>query len=441
MKKLVFLLLGCTSLWAAEFKAGVGRMVITPDLPIWLSGYAARTNPATGILHDLWAKALALEDDRQHRVVIVTTDLIGLPRQISDAVAAQVQKQCGLDRSQLLFNSSHTHSGPAVLPNLSVMFDFNPDDQERCLRYSQKLTEALVAVAHTAISNLAPARLSIGHGSAHFAINRRESTSKGMRIGLNPGGPTDPDVPVLKVTTPAGQLKAILFGYACHNTTLGADLYNVNGDYAGFAQLELEKAHPGTTALFMILCGADQNPSPRGKVELAAQYGKSLAEAVDRVLAGESRNINPPIRTDFKAIQLDLAAHDRSTFEKEAQNPDRFRRRRAKLMLKSYDEGHPIRQITYPVQTLRLSTDFTLVALGGEVVVDYALRLKREYPRKNLIVAGYCNDVMCYIPSQRVLREGGYEVVDSMIYYGQPGPFQETIEDTIIQAVRDLLKD
>ncbi len=404
MNKIFILLLSCCPLYAAGFKAGVGRAVITPELPIWLSGYAARTNPATGILHDLWAKALALEDDQRQRVVIVTTDLVGLPRGVSEEVAARVQKQFGLHRSQLLLNSSHTHSGPVVYPNLNVMFNFDAADTERSIRYSRKVTDSLVTVVGAAIASLAPARIAIGHGSALFAINRRAASAKGVRLGVNPAGPTDPDVPVIKVSDLNGQLRAILFGYACHNTTLGGDLYKINGDYAGFAQIELEKSHPGASALFFILCGADQNPSPRGKVELAMKHGKSLAEAVDRVLAGDLHAVNPPIRTAFKNISLDFAPHDRAVFEKEAQGPDHFRQRRANLMLKAYDAGQPVREVSYPIQTVRLANDLTLVALGGEVVVDYALRLKREYPRENLIITGYFNDVMFYIPSLRVLK-------------------------------------
>lgn len=94
-----------------EFKAGVSRTVITPPLPMWLSGYASRTNPATEVMQDLRAKALAIEDPRGGRAVIVTTDLIGLPRQISDAVATRVRKEFDLDRSRLVLNSSHTTAG------------------------------------------------------------------------------------------------------------------------------------------------------------------------------------------------------------------------------------------------------------------------------------------------------------------------------------------
>jgi hypothetical protein len=82
---------------------------------------------------------------------------------------------------------------------------------------------------------------------------------------------------------------------------------------------------------------------------------------------------------------------------------------------------------------------FTLVALGGEVVVDYALRLAREYPARRMWVAGYSNDVFGYVPSLRVLREGGYEGGDAMIYYAKPGPFTEQVEQLIVGKVHQLI--
>lgn len=425
---------------ATEFEAGVARVAITPPLPFWLSGYAARTNPAVEVWTELWAKALALRDRQGTCAVIVTTDLIGLPGVITDEVAARARNRFGLARAQLVFNSSHTHSGPAVWPNLRVLFDFNPDDQRRTEAYAQRLTDSLTRVIGEALGNLAPAVVASGHGTAAFAINRREPRPTGVAIGVNPPGPTDHDVPVLKVSSPAGKLRAVLFGYACHNTTLGGNLYRVNGDYAGFAQAELETRFPEATALFCELCGGDQNPNPRGTPAHAQQYGKALADAVGQVLAGRLTPVRSPIRASYQVTELEFAPHQRAQFEKESESGDRFHRRRAALMLEAYAQGKPVLTMPYPVQSIRLGSDLTLLALGGEVVVDYALRAKREYPGENLIVSGYCNDVRCYIPSRRVLAEGGYEPVDSMIYYGQPGPFQTNVEDRVFTAIHQALK-
>jgi len=185
---------------AADYKAGVGRIIITPDKPIYMSGYASRDHPAEGVIHDLWAKALAIEDSKGERVVIVTTDLIGLPRSIADIVAARVEKQYGIDRAQLVLNSSHTHTGPLVRHNLENLFELGPEDNQVVSDYAAMLTEKLVTVVGSALSDLAPANLWFGNGHATFAINRRQNTPKGVIIGENPGGPTDTDVPVLRVT-------------------------------------------------------------------------------------------------------------------------------------------------------------------------------------------------------------------------------------------------
>jgi hypothetical protein len=404
-----------------------------------MSGYAARTRPSEGVVHDLWAKALALEDARGGRVVIVSTDLIGLPREVSGEVAARVKKKHGLQRGQLMLNSSHTHSGPGVWPNLQVMFDVSPRDRQRLIDYRDRLVDDLVEVVGAALADLAPATLAAGHGSAGFAVNRRQPSGKGFKLGVNPGGPVDHDVPVLRIAAPGGKLRAVLFGYACHNTTLGGDRYQINGDYAGFAQIELEKALPGATALFLMLCGGDQNPHPRGTPELAAQHGKTLAGEVQRVLAGGLRPVHPAIRSGYEEVKLNLARQDRAVFEQEAKGNDRFGKRRAEAVLTALDAGRQVWQVPVPVEVVGLGENLAMVALGGEVVVDYSLRLKRECPQTDLIVAGYTNEVMCYIPSRRVLGEGGYEAVDSMIYYGQAGPFAASVEEALIAACHRLL--
>ncbi len=432
-------LLSGAALFAADFKAGVARIDITPQTPSWMSGYADRTHPSTGVLHPLWTKALAIEDNKSGRVVIVTTDLIGLPRTITDLVAARALKEYGLDRSRLLFNSSHTHTGPVVPPTLPTMFALSPEDRQIAEDYSRKLAEDLFTAIGAALGRLAPAQISYGLGKAHFAVNRREPTPQGMRIGVNPDGPVDPDVPVIRIASADGSLLAVLFGYACHNTTLTGQFYELSGDYAGFAQIDIERAHPGATAMFLMLCGGDQNPNPRSKLELAQQHGRTLADEVDRVLRSALVPVKPPIRAAFQNIELAFALHARATFEAELNDNNPARVRRAQAMLKAYDDRHPVRQTLYPIQAIRFGNALTILALGGEVVVDYSLRAKREYPG-NLIVAGYSNDVMSYIPSQRVLREGGYEAVDSMAYYGQPGPYASDVEDRIFDGIHRVMK-
>ncbi len=429
-----------------DLRVGVGRANITPKGPIWLSGYATRSRPSDGAIQDLWAKALVIEDSGGGSVALVTTDLVGLPHELSEEVARRLKTKYGLDRSQIVLNASHTHSGPVVWPNLGAMYFFGAEEKQHVLEYRKRLVDDILRAVDMAMADRAAAQVLVGHGSAGFAINRRQpagSTARNggtVRIGVNPNGPVDHDVPVVKIALPDGRLRAVLFAYACHNTTLGGDNYRISGDYAGFATAELEKTLPGTTAMFAILCAGDQNPQPRGTVELAEQHGKTLADEVRRVLGGEMRPVHGPIRTAYEVTELQFAPHDRATFVNEAASKDKFKQFRARLMLAEYDAGRPMRSLAYPVQAIRFGEDLTLLALSGEATVEYGLRLKREFPKENLIVMGYANEVRCYIPSLAVLKGGGYEPVTSMIYYGLPGPFAQDVEETVIAACRKVLQ-
>lgn len=419
------------------YLAGVARTDITPKKSVWMSGYADRKHASKGVVHPLWAKVLVI-DDGERCVAIVATDLIGLPRTITDAVSERVQKEYGFDRSQILFNSTHTHTGPVVWPNLRAMFALGRKDKRIILDYACKLGEDLFLTIGAALRDRAPASLWYGLGKAHFAMNRREWTPDGVRIGANSAGPVDLDVPVLRILSEDGNLRAVMFGYACHNATLPGDFYQFSGDYAGFAQIELEKRHSGATSMFLMLCGGDQNPHPRGSLELARHYGKTLAAEVDRVLGAALTPLKPPIRTAFGDIHLSFAPHTRQVFEEELKSGDGPRVRRAKAMLRAHDEGKPIRYTSYPIQALRFGLDLTILALGGEVAVTYSLKAKRAY-LGNLVVAAYSNDVMSYIPSQRILREGGYEAVESMVFYCQPGAYADDVEDRVNSGIRDVM--
>ncbi|MEN6450308.1 MAG: neutral/alkaline non-lysosomal ceramidase N-terminal domain-containing protein [Thermoguttaceae bacterium] len=440
MKRLALgVLLVCCSnmLDAAEYRAGVGRTIITPKTPMRLAGFAARTHASDGVLQDLWAKAVAIDDGHGGRIVIVTADLIGIPRKIADEVASRLKQRHGLDRSQVLFNASHTHCGPEI----GAAPGMRPSALSESQSYRERLTDSLTQVAEQAMASLAPAEVSFGRGSVGFAFNRRRPTPKGFVFGINPDGPVDHDVPVIKIATPDGKLRAVLFGYSCHNTTLTSNWYKFCGDYAGFAQADLEKAYPGATAMFVQLCGADQNANPRGTLERVTTYGRALAEEVRRVLATDLQPVSGPIRASYRLVKLDFSPQPRERFVDEAKTGDRYHQARAQRMLDAIDAGRPIRQIDCPVHAVRWGRRLALLAIGGEVVADYGLRLKRENPDENLIVAGYSNDVVCYIPSLRILREGGYEPVDSMVYMGLPGPFAESIEETLVAACRDGLRE
>lgn len=441
--------------WAeAGWRAGTAKACITPTEKLWMAGFSNRTNPSSGgKLMDLWIKALALEDAKGRRAVILTSDLLGIPQNIYQHTTSAIREKYGLRPDQILLSASHTHCGP-VLRN--ALYDIYPLDeaQHRLIeQYSTQLESQIVEAVGRSLAALAPARVVSGQGTTGFAVNRRINHEAEVPQDLLAGtlqGPVDHAVPVLAVYQPEGQLLAVLFGYACHNTTL--QVYEWSGDYAGFAQIALEKSHPGAQAMFFMGCGGDQNPLPRHDRVLAERYGYMLAAAVEEVLIRPPHNLSPELVTRMKMLPLDLGAPlTVAELEKLKTDHEAPTRRWATRWLANLKSGMtPVREYSYPVQAWRLGGEQLLITLGGEPVVDYANKFKQTFGA-NTWVAGYCNDVMAYMPSRRVLEEDretkpgqrwGYEGSYNFVVYGLPAKrWADNVEDAITTGVRQVVKE
>ena len=422
---------------SAGWRAGTAAVEITPNESLWMGGFARRKQPAQGTALPLMAKALALQAGAARPAVLVTTDLLGLTAAMTDAVAADVRRRTGIPRSHLLFNASHTHCGPVVDEQLSVAYDLT-DAQWRDIRaYTARLKKDLAGLIVKAVSNLRPAAVAFARGEAGFARNRR--------LQFSPDGPVDRSVPILRVTSADGAMRALVFGYACHNTTLQDTFVRYHGDYAGVAQATLEQRHPGTTALFVAGCGADANPNPRGTIELVEAHGVALAEAVERAVPSASP-LDAALRASYGTARLPFVGPDARARWRAGLDIEEIYLRRYDALMKTLAARSgvlPPAQVA-PVQVWQFGaaaagSGLTVIALGGEAVVDYASRFAREFPGRRLWSAGYSNDVFGYLPSRRVLEEGGYEGADAMVYYGRPGPFTADVEERIVQEVHRLV--
>ncbi len=419
---------------SAAWRAGVARADITPATPIWLAGYGFRDHPSEGVRQHIFVKALALEDEQGQRTVLVSSDLVGFPREVADPIAARVQKQFGLPRERLLLNSSHTHSAPVIGQTETPTYGFGDPELAVVRRYTEWLEDQVVEMVGRSLQDLRPAELSFEQGLAGVAVNRR-------RVGHRDyPGPVDQDVPVLAVRGLDGSLRAIVFGYACHNTTLND--YLISGDWAGYAQAALEKEHPEAMAMYIQGCGADANPLPRHSVELAKGYGETIAAATDEVLKGKMQSLHGPLGAAFVFANVEFQTPpSRQELQNRLSSTDVYIRRNAQLMLNIIDrDGRLPDHYPYPIEAWQFGKDLTLIGLGGEVVADYSLRFKRQYGFDNTWVAGYCNDVFAYIPTRRVLLEGGYEGGGAMMVYGLPAPFTWAVEETIAEKVDEVVK-
>jgi len=435
---------------AADFswQAGVAQTKITPEGAYWMGGYASRTKPSEGTDLDLRAKALALQDASGARVVFITLDLLVVTPEISQAVLEGAKARYGLTPANVLLNCSHTHCGPELRLYRETLHNIPKGLAIKMGEYVKWLNNRLIDLIGQSLKNLQPARLAASSDKVGFAINRRENRGEELVKRAEEGklkGPVDHQVPVLRVANVRDKTMAILFGYACHNTIMS--FFKTSGDYAGYAQKFVEQKNKGAVAMFVMGAGGDQNPYPRRKQEHLALHGRALAEAVDRALKGRQT----PVRSLLKTARQDATlkfqlAPDQASLEKQLTDKNKYMRWKARLLLGRINAGiRPASSDNLPVQAVRLGNEILLVAVGGEVVVDYALRFKKEFGNQKglkpmLWFAGYSNDVSFYLPSLRVLKEGGYEGGGHMMYTQFTGPFQEDVEQRTFAAIRKVVE-
>lgn len=416
----------------------MAKINITPTESLWLAGYGARQRPSQGVISDLWIKALALQDISGQRSVLVTMDLEEIPRAISERIKGKLNDQFGLTTAQVVLNVSHTHSSP-VLEDFGDIYSLDSIQKNRIKLYTHELIEKVIMLVDNALKAFEPVKLYSGNGIARFQVNRRNNNE----LKLNPltalEGPNDYAVPVIKVVNRSGKLMAVAFGYACHNTVL--DDYKWSGDYAGFAQEEVEKNHPGAVALFFQGCGGDLNPLPRKKVVLAQQYGRTLSSAVEAVLAEPMRELSAELRYSYKEISLPLSPPPTmedllKTLEKFSGYQKRWAARQIEILRKEHElpSAYP-----FPIQIWQLGEQ-VMMMLGGEPVVEYAVKLKEMFGQ-DIFVLGYSNDVMAYIPSASIINEGGYEGASSVMTTYLPSTWDTTIETIILSEMLNLANE
>jgi hypothetical protein len=430
----------------ATVAIGAAQVDITPAYPIRLTGYGNRKTESEGVEQRIKARALAIGDDRSGPVVLVTVDNCGVPAHLTEEVARRLKEKVGLPRERFVVSSTHSHSAPSLAGALGMIFGGPvPSDQaERIDRYTRELTDKIEMAARVALDRRRPGRLAWGQGEVGVAANRRPVLKDGKvaGIGVNRGGPVDHSLPVLRATGDDGRLIAVVANYACHCTTLTGEFNKLCGDWAGYACEAIEQDHPGSIAMVTIGCGADANPSPRGNLANTKVNGEAIAAEADRLLRGKLTPLSTKVQASLKRFEIPFGPlPTREQWQERARKPG-VEGLHARNNLERLDRGESLpTTLPYVVQTWSFGDDLAMVFLAGEVVVDYARRLKAECDGQRLWISAYCNDVPCYIASKRVIGEGGYEVDSSMLYYDRPTRLDPAVEDLIIGAVRSLLPE
>ncbi len=423
--------------WAADgdvYEVGVAQVDITPDYPIRLNGFGSRREECTEIRQRIWAKALAIASPTSKPVVLLAIDSLGVRMDMVDEVARRLGQSHGIPRENIALTFSHSHCTPKVSGASDNIFStaIAPDHQAHIDRYTQALTDALYKVAVSALSEMRNCRLERGSGTVEFAINRR-----------TPGGPVDHDLPVLIARDEQGNVHAIYVSYACHCVALTEN--KISGDWAGYAQEFLQRQFPGAIALVSIGAGSDSNPNLRQSDETASaaiSLGSDIARETNRVLGNPLTPITGNIAAQLNTISLPLKTlPGKQELESQvtAGGPAGYN---AQTQLDRLQRGLPLlKSVDYPIQSWRFGDEFAIVFLAGEVCVDYSLRLKQELNRDRLWINAYSNDFCCYIPSERLMQEGGYGGGAEIPYFALPTTLESGLEKQIVDEVKRQLPD
>jgi len=414
------------------YQVGLSKVDITPSFPIRLSGFSSRKTESEGVRQKIFARALAIRGQGEP-IVLIAVESIGISPELRDEVTKRLQTTRKIAPDRVAFCSTHSHTAPTLRGVLPTMFGepLTPAQQQHVDQYTDELIQKVERAAVDALDNLVPSTISFGIGQAGFAQNRR-----------TPGGPVDHQLPVLVITGPDGKVRGIYLGYACHCVLLRDNL--VSGDWAGAASDQLEQKFPGSVALVSIGCGADSNPATdpqQDQAQVAAQHGREIVDEVGRLLADKKLTpVHGEIECQLEMLPLPLqpiAPRDKWVERSQIPGPEGYY---ARVQLERIDGGETLpTEVPYPIQTWKFGKSLAMVFLGGEVVVDYAIRLKKELGADRLWVTAYANSAPAYIPSERILKEGGYEGGQAMQYYALPALFAPGLEDRIIAAISKQL--
>ena len=418
---------------------GVGGEDITPPVGIYLAGFAARTEPSTAVYHPLKANAIAI-DDGNDPLIIASAEILGFYEH-TEEVRSRISALTGVVPANIVLSGSHTHCGPCIREmDRHRHGDLDED-------YIERLLDGVTRCAKTAWETRSPARLRFGRGHSDIAVSRRKSDGKGgVEWKPGPGAPHDHEVPVLAVESPEGELRSVIFSYACHPTSRSGTL--IGGDYVCYAYDHVEAMHPGVTAFFLQGCAGDQKTRPvdpaedrfiQRNIQEIRDIGVLLGESVVRVLAsGGLDQVTGPVSVRQDVIGLDTEPIDMDLVRAGLKADQGYVQAWARHLSECVENDIPVvTNIPFEIQTVRFGNALALVTLAGEMTVEHGLRLKRELgPRvDNVMVLAYTNDIVGYVPVRRQIPEGGYEVWASQQYWKRTGPYVAETEDRIHAAV------
>ncbi|CAI6025034.1 hypothetical protein [Cohnella sp. JJ-181] len=415
-------------------KFGVAKELITPDCLTPMGGYGSYFRKYfQGIHDDLYARALLL-DDGKNPVLLIAVDLLFHDYALTGKVQDYAAAAFGMDRDSLFIAYSHTHGGPSV-EGYDEASQVSPE-------YEAFLFERLKCLIRRALLNTFEGTLAYGLAEGDWNINRRKLLNGKIVNAPNPEGGKDDRLQMLRINDRTGNIKAVLFNYACHPVTVRDTLY-LSGDFPARVCHLLEAEYFGATALFFQSAGGNARPKATAKFgefitcgydemnEMAMAMTQSIKGAVAR--EGAFRLLEPELEARQFRITLALEPFSKQRIIAAIEDAEGFpaTKRIAEDVLARYEELPDA--ISLPAGLIRLDADHYVALLGGEPCYEVMLKLQASLGVKRLLFIGYL-DSSAYIPDDKIIVEGGYEADESALEYGLKGGFRPGIDRSIAEA-------
>ena len=418
-------------------RAGWAQIDITPPLGLPMGGRGSRFTPGAAVLDPLLAQALVLEDAEGRRLLWISMDMIGMSYHATSELRYELMAATGIPFDAIVINASHTHSGPMTGFEGYATLKSKPDAMQA---YETGLIAKTVRMVHEAIARLTAATVSVHLGQSDIGINRRRRGADGqMDMGPDPEGFYNRDLWVLDVA--AGDGRCVVFSYGCHPVLVYGYAYDsLSADWPGVCRNRLQEAlGPGVQAQF--IQGLAGNVRPRQVADLEQGIFRKPTTAEDHAAAGSelAADILSALQAGGETIDLKLAAiagfalaprdlekmPPLEHWQALAASDDELSQNVGAYWAERIAAGlPPVPVVPWSIGIMRLADAHRIAWMSGEPLAEWLGHLREWFDDEGLMAWGYCQDGRCYMPTDEIIPEGGYEVGPSNTYNKSgPAPF------------------
>jgi len=437
----------------SKLTAGAAQIDITPRLGAHLCGYF-HDRQAADILDPLHAKAIAVSDGSTTQGFVIC-DLIAIPASVVDAAKAIITERTGIAPENVLVAGTHTHTGPSITEALGT-----PKEEG----YGEWVAPRIADAFMLALKRLQPAQMAHAAGSCPGEVHNRRWRMKDGTVRMNPGhqnpdavepaGPTDPQLGLMVLRTPAGAPIAALGNLALHYVGISAGDHSVIcADYFAAFGRALNRCAgasfvcPMANGTFGDVNNIDATSPARHSSDQTQQI-----ERVGNVVAAEAWKIWSSLREDDFSDNIALGATI-SQMKFEARYPSKEEIAGARILYESgekWEDSEWIyarelilcadmpREWTVPIHTMRFG-DLGVVGLPGEVFTEIGLDIKQRSPFAQTMNIGIANATVGYVATDKALAEGSYET-RLCRHVRAPMGTDKLWADTAIAGLQDLLR-